>query len=128
MGSKSTPVTETPTKATPTNWQISIHLVDGKHATAQPWDSKIKNGDTVSFTSPDGVPRVVFEGVSPFSTEPGFIIPDAGAQKVVNLHTCTQANPAQGYCWIKPHGTETYIGYGTNSSKDKSGIKVPPIG
>jgi len=109
------------------DYQFTIQLVDRTHAKPQGlWDDKIKNGDTVSFIGPNGVPRVVFEGVSPFSTEPGFIIANSGAQKVVNLHSCTKDNRAQAYCWIKPHGEEKYIGYGPASDKMHSGYTVPP--
>ena len=115
------------TSTTVTRWQFPIHLEEGQHAVPQvPWDKRIKKGDFVSFISPDGVPRVLFEGTNPFSKDPGFIIADSGAHEVVS--ELTKDDPGQAYCWIKLKGTDKYVGYGTKSSKDRSGYVVPPKG
>jgi hypothetical protein len=113
----------------PVNYVFPIQLIDATHARPQvPWDTRIRKGDTVEFTSADGVPRVVFEGVNPFSTEPGMIIPNGGKHQVVA--DIPQGEVGQAYCWIRRVNPQTkqeeYIGYGSKSDKNMSGYTVPP--
>jgi hypothetical protein len=129
LNQQTTATEGTPTKSFVTKWQIPIHLVDNKHAKVLlQWPDEIRNGDLVSFTSLDGVPRVVFVGVNPFSEDPGYIIRDSGCHTVKNIELCTKEFPAEAYCWIKRPKSEDYVGYGPHSRFADSGTKVPGTG
>jgi len=106
------------------SYTFQINL-NGDHAEpVAAWPEDIKVGDRVKFASKDGEPRVVFEGTNPFSLEPGFIVSSSDDFHEV-LCLPTKANPAQAYCWVKPAGKDTYIGYGPSSPKH-SGYTIPP--
>ena len=105
----------------PTRWQISIHLVDGKHAVpAQDWPTNYQIDDIFEFVSPDGVARVVFPADSLFADEPGLVVEGARDLKVKRFGTFDFR------CWIKPRGKDLYVGWGPDSPQ--SGSQTQPGG